>query len=307
MSTSHVPASTPAADLGRPSAGSRMLSKVPQITVLFWVIKILTTGMGESASDWLLNRGEGLPGLGVAGALAIDAAIFVVAFVLQFSVRRYIPAVYWLAVAAVGIVGTVVADITHFILGVPLWATTTAYAGVLAVNFVLWYRSEKTLSIHSIYTRRREVFYWIAVFFTFALGTAVGDLTASAWNLGFLGSSVLFLVLIVVPAVAHLRFRVNAVFTFWFAYLLTRPLGASIADWLAVVPEEGGLNLGAGPVTWVATVLIVALVGYLSVTQKRHTPVQADEHDVITTAPAAGPATPPVESPARPRRTRNAA
>lgn len=204
------------------------------------------------------------------GALVIDAGLFVVAFVLQFSVRRYIPAVYWLAVAAVGVVGTVAADITHFFIGVPLWATVSLYAAVLAVDFALWYRSERTLSIHSIHTRRREVFYWVAVFFTFALGTAVGDLTAVAWHLGFLGSIVLFLVLIAVPAVAH-RFGVNAVLTFWFAYVLTRPLGASIADWLAVIPAEGGLNFGAGPVTLAAIVLIAALVGYLSVTQQRRT------------------------------------
>ena len=264
MSTSPVPTTTSGADVGGPGAGRHLLSKVPQITLLFWIIKILTTGMGESASDWLLNRGEGLPGLGLPGALIIDAGLFVVAFVLQFAVRRYIPAVYWLAVVAVAVVGTVVADVMHFFVGVPLWATTTLYAVVIAVNFALWHRSEGTLSIHSIYTRRREVHYWVAVFFTFALGTALGDLTASAWHLGFLGSIVLFLVLILVPAVLHLRFHVNAVFTFWFAYILTRPLGASVADWLAVPPDEGGLDLGAGPVTWVATAVIVVLVGYVS-------------------------------------------
>lgn len=266
MTTSHVPAA--AADVGLRPTGSTLLGKVPEITALFWIVKVLTTGMGESASDWLLNRGEGQPGLGVPGALAIDAGLFVVAFVLQFAVRRYIPAAYWLAVAAVAVVGTLAADITHFFIGVPLWATVGVYGAVLAANFVLWYRLEGTLSIHSINTRRREVFYWVAVFFTFALGTAVGDLTAVSWHLGFLGSILLFLVLISVPAVAH-RLGANAVFTFWSAYVLTRPLGASIADWLAVTPAEGGLNLGAGPVTLVAIALIAALVGYLSVTSNR--------------------------------------
>ena len=264
MSTSPASISTGTGDVGGPGAGRRLLSMVPQITLLFWIIKIITTGMGESASDWLLNQGEGLPGLGLPGALIIDIGLFIVAFVLQFTVRRYIPAVYWLTVVAVAVVGTVVADVMHFFIGVPLWATTTLYAVVIAVNFALWHRSEGTLSIHSIHTRRRQVYYWVAVFFTFALGTALGDLSASVPNLGFFGSIFVFLVLILVPAVLHLRFRVNAVFTFWFAYILTRPLGASIADWLAVPPAEGGLGLGAGPVTWVATALIVVLVAYVS-------------------------------------------
>lgn len=267
MITSEIPMST--ADPGARSPASTLLVKVPEITALFWVIKVLTTGMGESASDWLLNRGEGLPGLGVPGALIIDAVIFAVAFTLQFSVGRYVPAAYWLAVVAVAIIGTVVADITHFFLGVPLWATTTSYIAVLAVNFALWYRTEKTVSVHTITTRRREVYYWVTVFFTFALGTALGDLTASVWKLGFLASAFLFLGLMVVPAVAYFRFHVNAVVAFWFAYVLTRPLGASIADWLAVPPKEGGLDLGAGPVTWVSTVLIVALVAYVSVVHRK--------------------------------------
>lgn len=156
---------------GSPSRTGRMLNKVPEITALFWVIKILTTGMGESASDWLLNRAEGLPGLGLVGALVIDITIFVVALTLRFIVRRHVPAVYWFAAAAVAIFGTVAADVVHFLVGVPLWLTTTAYAGALAVNFGVWYRRERTLSIHSIDTRRRETFYWITVFCTFALGT----------------------------------------------------------------------------------------------------------------------------------------
>lgn len=268
MSTRHLTAPASGVDQDK-RFGPTVLSKVPEITVLFWIIKTLTTGMGEAGSAWLLNRGEGLPGLGVLGALIIDAVLIVVAFVLQFSARRYIPAVYWLAVAAVGVVGTVVADLMHFLVGVPLWATTSLYAGVIAVNFVLWHRLEKTVSIHSIMTRRREIFYWVAVFFTFALGTAVGDLTASAWHLGYLASGILFLVLIAIPAFAYLRFRTAAVFWFWFAYLITRPLGASFADWFIVAPDEGGLDYGAGPVTLVATILIVALVVYVTATYRR--------------------------------------
>jgi uncharacterized membrane-anchored protein len=237
---------------------------VPEVTLSFWIIKILTTGTGESASDWLINRGEGLPWLPISWALVIDFGLFVVAFVLQFAVRRYIPAVYWFAVLAVGIVGTVVADIMHFLIGMPLSVTTGVCAAILAVDFMLWHRSEGTLSIHSIFTVRREIYYWVAVFFTFALGTALGDLTAQVWNLGYFGSIVLFAALMLVPAALHWRSSVNAVFVFWFAYVLTRPLGASIADWLSVPTNEGGLGLGSGPVTWVATGVIAALVAYVS-------------------------------------------
>ena len=251
----------------RPSVPAQ-LSKVPAIAATFWVVKVFTTGMGESASDWLLNRGDGLPGLGLPGAIAVDAGLFALAFAIQLSVRRYVPAAYWFAVVAVAIVGTVVADLTHFVLSVPLWATTTASLLVLAVNFTLWHRTEGSVSFHRIVKGRSETHYWVTVFFTFALGTAVGDLTASAWNLGFLGSIFLFAAFMVVPAVAYFRLHVNAVVAFWFAYVLTRPLGASIADWLAVPGDEGGLDLGAGPVTWVSTIVIVALVAYLTVAQR---------------------------------------
>ncbi|HEY0817017.1 MAG TPA: hypothetical protein VGE11_27390 [Pseudonocardia sp.] len=244
-----------------------MLNKVPEITMLFWVIKIVTTGMGEAASDWLFSRGDGLPGLGVLGALVIDVTIFVVALVLQFKVRRHVPAVYWFAVVAVSIFGTVAADVVHFLIGVPLWLTATAYAAALAANFAIWYRSERTLSIHSITTRRRETFYWITVFLTFALGTALGDLTAVAWNLGYLASGVMFMVLILVPAVAHLRFGANAILAFWCAYVVTRPLGASFADWFALPKQDGGLDLGAGWVTLVLTIMIVVLVAYVALKQ----------------------------------------
>ena len=274
MTTSQIPTS-PAGAVPRPAA-STLLVKVPAITALFWVIKVLTTGMGESASDWLLNRGEGLPGLGLPGALAVDAGLFVLAFVIQLSVRRYVPAAYWLAVVAVAVVGTVVADVTHFLIGVPLWLVIGVAVAVLAVNFTLWYRTEGTVSVHSITRGRREGYYWVTVFFTFTLGTALGDLTATA-GLGFLGSIVLFAALMLVPAIAWRRFGLNAVVAFWIAYVLTRPLGASIADWLAVPPDEGGLDLGAGPVTWVSTALIAALVGYLTVAHRRTAPAASRE------------------------------
>ena len=271
MTTSQIPTS-PAGAVPR-SPASTLLVKVPAITALFWVIKVLTTGMGESASDWLLNRGEGLPGLGLPGALAVDVGLFVLAFAIQLSVRRYVPAAYWLAVVAVAVVGTVIADITHFLVGVPLWVVISVALAVLAANFTLWYRTEGTVSVHSIVRGRREGYYWVTVFFTFILGTALGDLTATA-GLGFLGSIVLFAALMAVPAVAW-RFGLNAVVAFWTAYVLTRPLGASIADWLAVPRDEGGLDLGAGPVTWVSSALIVALVAYLTVAHRRTAPAAA--------------------------------
>ena len=239
-----------------------MLNKVPQITALFWIIKVLTTGMGEAASDWALNRGTGIPGLGLVVTLVLDVVIFVGALVWQFAIRRYVPAVYWFAVTGVAIFGTVVADILHFFVGVPLWLFCTVGVTAIAINFALWYASERTLSVHAINTRRRETFYWITVFLTFALGTALGDLSALAWHLGFLGSGILFAVVIALPAVAHLRFGVNATLTFWAAYVVTRPLGASFADWFASSPAEGGLGLGAGWVALAMTIVIVALVGY---------------------------------------------
>jgi uncharacterized membrane-anchored protein len=254
-------------------SGEPMMTKVPQITVLFWVIKILSTGMGESASDWALKRGQGLPVIGIAGTLGLDTLIFVGALVLQFSRRRYIPAVYWFAVVGVSIFGTVAADVVHFIIGVPLWATTAAYAGALVVDFGLWYLLEKTLSVHSINTRRRETFYWIAVFFTFALGTALGDVAATTRNLGFFLSGVFFAVLIMLPAIGHRWLGLNANVAFWCAYVLTRPLGASFADWLAVAPNESGLGLGAGWVTLVATIVIVGLVSFEEVQHKYSTTV----------------------------------
>jgi uncharacterized membrane-anchored protein len=244
-------------------------SKVPEVTVVFWVIKVLTTGMGESASDWLLNRGAGVADIGLAIPLSLDVGIFVLALILQFAVRRYIPWVYWFAVVAVSLFGTIAADIAFFI-GLPLWASSTFYASALAVNFAIWYVSEKTLSIHSIHTRRREAFYWITVFLTFALGTALGDLTAVSFKLGFLASGVMFAVLIAVPAIAHWRFGMNAIVAFWFAYVLTRPLGASFADWFGASRADSGLGLGAGWVALALTLIIVGFVGYLATSQRAH-------------------------------------
>jgi len=222
------------------------------------VIKVLTTGMGETTSDFLVHR------LGPPPAVLIGAAAFSAALWLQLRAGRYSAWVYWLAVAMVGVFGTMAADVLHVGLGIPYAVSTTFYAIVLTAVFVTWQRSELTLSIHSILTRRRELFYWAAVLATFALGTAAGDMTARTLGLGYLGSGVMFAALIAVPAVAYWRFGMNAILAFWFAYIVTRPLGASFADWLAVPHSRGGLGFGYGPVSLVLAALIVGFVAYLA-------------------------------------------
>ena len=235
-------------------------SRVPEVTALFWVTKALTTGMGESTSDYLVHRFP--PVLAVAaGGLALTAAL-----ALQFLVRRYVPAVYWLAVAMVGVFGTMAADVLHVGLGVPYLVSTAAFAVVLAAVFVAWQASERTLSIHSIRTPRRELFYWAAVMATFALGTAAGDMTAMTLHLGYLTSGVVFALLIAVPAVGWWRLQLNPILAFWSAYVLTRPLGASFADWMGVSRARGGLDWGAGRVSLGLAVLIACCVAYLSTT-----------------------------------------
>jgi len=232
--------------------------KVPEITLMFWVIKILTTAGGEATSDYLSlgNR--------MAGGV-IEAGIFVVALILQFRTRKYTAAAYWLLAYAIAIFGTGIADAMHLFIGIPYAGTTTLWAIVLAVIFWLWHRSEGTLSIHSVITTRREIYYWATVFATFALGTAVGDLTATTFHLGYLASGVMFFVVILIPAVLWSGLKVNSVFCFWFGYVITRPLGASFADYASKPHNISGANFGDGPTAAVATVLVVILVAYLAV------------------------------------------
>ncbi|WP_104087141.1 hypothetical protein [Arthrobacter sp. GMC3] len=246
-----------------------LLSKVPQVTAIFWITKVLTTGMGETTSDYLAHA------LDPAVAVGLGALAFAAALALQFSVKRYIPWVYWLAVVMVSIFGTMAADVLHVGLGIPYLVSTVFYAAVLAIVFLLWHRTEGTLSIHSITSRRRESFYWAAVLATFALGTAAGDLTAMTFNLGYLGSGVLFAVAIAVPAFAYWKFGLKAIPAFWAAYVLTRPLGASFADWMAVSHQRGGLDWGSGPVSVGWALAIVGLVAVLAIKQRRSTAVAA--------------------------------
>ncbi|MDX2676994.1 COG4705 family protein [Streptomyces sp. NY05-11A] len=246
----------------RPLApGRRLANKVPEVTVYFWIIKVLTTGMGETASDLLARTLGPIPAVALGG-LALAASLAV-----QFVLRRYVAWAYWTAVVMVSVFGTMAADVLHVGLGVPYAVSTPAFLVVLAGVFALWYASEQTLSIHTIQTRRREAFYWAAVLATFALGTATGDLTATV-GFGYLGSVALFAVAICVPALAHSFGALGAVTAFWTAYVITRPLGASLADWMALPHTRGGLDLGLAPVTLAWTAAIIGFVGYLAVSQR---------------------------------------
>jgi uncharacterized membrane-anchored protein len=238
------------------------LRKVPEITVYFWIIKLLTTAMGESTSDYLVYQ------INPYIAVALGACGLIVALALQFSVCRYVAWVYWLAVLMVAIFGTMAADVLHVELGIPYLVSTVFFALALAVILSTWYAIEKTLSIHSINTCRRELFYWATVLATFALGTAAGDMTASTIGLGYFPSAILFAVIIAVPAVGYWRFSLNAILGFWFAYIITRPLGASLADWLGKSHRLSGLNLGDGLVSFALAILIIGLVWYMTVSGK---------------------------------------
>lgn len=231
----------------------RALTKVPNITLLFWILKIISTGMGESTSDALVES------MNPVIAVLIGFAVFLFALKLQFSKPKYIPGTYWFTVGMVAVFGTMAADVVHVQFGIPYIISSTAYAISLAVVLSLWYMSERTLSIHSIYTRRREVFYWLTVLATFAMGTALGDLTAYTFKLGFLPSGLIFLFIFLVPTIGYLLFKWNEVFTFWFAYIVTRPLGASFADWMGKPTRVHGLNFGDATVA-IGLIAIFALL-----------------------------------------------
>jgi uncharacterized membrane-anchored protein len=235
-------------------------SKVPLILGVFWVVKVLTTGMGEVTSDFLVRAIDPVIAVGI-GAVALVAAL-----AIQFRATRYVAWIYWLACVMVSVFGTMAADVVHVELHVPYVVSTVFFAVALAAIFAAWYVSERTLSIHSIRSRRREAFYWATVLTTFALGTAAGDLTAFTLSLGFLASAVLFAAVIAVPAAAY-RLGANAVLTFWLAYIATRPLGASFADWMGMPQSRSGLGWGLAQVSLALTLVIAGLVAYLTVTR----------------------------------------
>ena len=237
----------------------KIVRKVPEITALFWIIKLLTTAVGESTSDFLVHH--------INPVIAVVAGFigFVIALILQLRAKKYIPWIYWLAVTMVAVFGTMAADVVHIVLGVPYGISAIGFAIALAIIFFLWHTTEKTLSIHSINTPRRELFYWLTVIATFALGTAVGDMTAITFNLGYLDSGILFALLFALPLCANTFFHTGEVATFWTAYILTRPLGASFADWFGRSPDMGGIGIGTGTTSIVLTILIIIFVSYLSV------------------------------------------
>ncbi|SFV02623.1 COG4705 family protein [Bradyrhizobium arachidis] len=237
----------------------RILNKVPEVTAIFWVIKILSTTVGETGADYLavhVGLGAGLTAICMTGLL-------VAALLLQLSRRLYVPWIYWLTVVLVSIVGTQLTDLLTDKLDISLYISTAAFAVALAATFAVWYRAERTLSIHSIVTTRRELFYWTAILFTFALGTASGDLATEALGLGFQLGVVAFGALIVAAALAY-AVGANSVLTFWLAYILTRPLGASLGDLLSQAREYGGIGLGTIQTSIVFLTVIVGLVAWVT-------------------------------------------
>ncbi|MET4782512.1 hypothetical protein [Glaciihabitans sp. UYNi722] len=258
-----TPRETPSSPATRPRNHPLVQSKVPQITVLFWAVKVLSTGMGETTSDFLVRLIDPVIAVGL-GFIGLVAALC-----WQLSRDRYLPWVYWLTVVMVSVFGTMAADVLHIVVGIPYAVSTAFFALALTVVFVLWFRVEKTLSIHSITSRRRELFYWATVLTTFALGTAAGDLTAHTLHLGYFASGALFTVIIAIPAIAFGARKLNPVLIFWFAYVVTRPLGASFADWMGVSHARGGLGWGTGPVSLALGALIAVLVGVLAFRDRR--------------------------------------
>jgi uncharacterized membrane-anchored protein len=245
------------------SLGRRMLNKVPEVTLYFWLIKILCTTVGETAADYLNTNLN----FGLTGTTYVIGALLIVVLLFQFRARKYVPSIYWLAVVLISVVGTLITDNLTDNFGVALTTTTIVFSIALAATFAVWYASERTLSIHTIVTTRREGFYWLAILFTFALGTAAGDLTAEKLNVGYLNSALMFGSLIAIVAVAHFRLKLNAVLAFWIAYVLTRPLGASIGDYMSQPQHAGGLGLGTTGTSAIFLTAILGLVVYLTITK----------------------------------------
>lgn len=240
------------------------LNKVPQITFYFWVIKVLCTTVGETAADFLNDN----LGFGLTGTSAIMAVILLIVLYFQFKAAKYVPGIYWLAVVLLSIVGTLITDNLTDNLGISLVTTTIIFACALIITFAVWYLYEKTLSVHKINNKRREMFYWLAILFTFALGTAAGDLLAESLKLGYLLSALIFAASIGIIYLLYKVLRLNAILAFWLAYILTRPLGASIGDYASQAHSAGGLGLGTVITSIIFLTAILATVIYLSITKK---------------------------------------
>ncbi|MFJ5624185.1 hypothetical protein ACIQD3_15970 [Peribacillus loiseleuriae] len=246
-----------------PSRGRQMLNKVPEVTIFFWIIKIMATTVGETAADFLnFNLHWGL-----TKTTYLMAFLFLITLFFQFRAKKYVPWIYWLTVVLISVVGTLVTDNLVDNYGVALMTTTIIFGLAMLATFAVWYASEKTLSIHSIYTTKREAFYWLAILFTFALGTAAGDLIAEGLNLGYLISALMFAAVIGLVTIAYYFFKMNAVQAFWIAYILTRPFGASLGDYLSQTRHAGGLGLGTTGTSVIFLVVIFILIIYLTKTR----------------------------------------
>jgi len=257
----------------RRSMAKKVLNRVPEVTLYFWIIKILATTVGETAADNLNTSFS----LGLTNLTYLMGSVLLVALVFQFRLKRYVPGVYWLCVVLISVVGTLITDNLTDNFAVPLQTTTIVFSVALAATFAAWYAKERTLSIHTIITGRREAFYWLAILFTFALGTAAGDLVAERVGLGFFVSALGFAGLIAAVTLAHFKLKLGAVVAFWIAYILTRPLGASLGDWLSQPRDAGGLALGTTGTSLLFLSAILSAVIYLAVTKKDRAEVEASE------------------------------
>ncbi|MCC3868903.1 hypothetical protein [Terrisporobacter mayombei] len=245
-----------------------LLSKVPEVTIFFWIIKVLCTTVGETFSDFLNVN----VGLGLINTTIIMGIVFIIVAYLQFRATRYIPGIYWVTVVVISVFGTLVTDNLTDGLGVPLEISTIVFAVLLGLTFLFWYLSEKTLSIHSIYTSKREAFYWLTILFTFALGTAVGDLYSEQLGLGYLGTGIAIAIIIGCVFLAYKFLKLDSVLSFWVAYIFTRPLGACLGDYLSQPKKYGGLGLGTVVTSLIFLIAILAIIVYLSVTKCDTTP-----------------------------------
>jgi uncharacterized membrane-anchored protein len=260
------------------SLGRRMLNKVPEVTLFFWIIKIMCTTVGETAADYLNDN----LGFGLTNTTYVAGALLAVLLLSQFRLRRYVPGVYWAAVVVISVFGTLITDNMTDAHHVALTTSTPIFAAILAVVFAIWWGVERTLSIHTIVTMRREAFYWLAILFTFSLGTAAGDLVAEKADLGYGISIAIFGGVIALITLAHYALRLNAVLSFWLAYIMTRPLGASIGDFMSQKSHKyGGLGLGTTGTSYIFLGCILALVVFLSVTKRDQIPPERVEHDEL--------------------------
>ncbi|MDR3585568.1 MAG: hypothetical protein P4L59_09610 [Desulfosporosinus sp.] len=246
------------------------MNKVPEVTILFWLIKIMATTVGETVADFLNTNLN----LGLTVTTFVMGGLLFVTLFFQFSSKKYVPRIYWLAVVLISVVGTLITDNLTDNFGVPLETTTLIFMFALLVTFAAWYLSEKTLSIHSIFTTKREAFYWLAILFTFALGTAAGDLIAEGLSLGYWKSALLFAALIGIVTIAYYRFKLNSGLSFWIAYILTRPFGASLGDYLSQPSNAGGINLGTVRTSAIFLATILSIVIYLTKTRIDEIPLE---------------------------------